>query len=54
MTEFRLIAAPGNLSGHRPFTRLVVNADDFGISERINAGILQAHREGIVTATSLM
>jgi len=54
MTEFRPIAAPGNLSGRRPFTRLVVNADDFGISERINAGILQAHREGIVTATSLM
>jgi predicted glycoside hydrolase/deacetylase ChbG (UPF0249 family) len=54
MTEFRPIAAPGHLSGHRPFTRLVVNADDFGISERINAGILQAHREGIVTATSLM
>jgi predicted glycoside hydrolase/deacetylase ChbG (UPF0249 family) len=35
-------------------TRLVVNADDFGLSERINSGIMQAHREGIVTATSLM
>lgn len=42
------------LPGHQPRTRLVVNADDFGISERINEGILQAHREGIVTATSLM
>lgn len=34
--------------------RLVVNADDFGISPRINEGILRAHREGIVTSTSLM
>jgi predicted glycoside hydrolase/deacetylase ChbG (UPF0249 family) len=32
----------------------VVNADDFGVSERVNAGIVGAHREGIVTATSLM
>jgi len=54
MTEFRPNAAPGDPSGQRPFTRLVVNADDFGISERINAGILHAHREGIVTATSLV
>ena len=54
MTDLRPNAAPGNPSGHRPLIRLVVNADDFGISDRINAGILQAHREGIVTATSLM
>lgn len=54
MTEFRPNAAPGDPSGQRPFTRLVVNADDFGISERINAGILQAHREGIVTAASMV
>jgi predicted glycoside hydrolase/deacetylase ChbG (UPF0249 family) len=33
---------------------LIVNADDFGISERVNAGIVMAHRAGIVTATSLM
>ena len=39
---------------HRPPARLVVNADDFGVSERVNAGIVSAHREGIVTATSLM
>jgi predicted glycoside hydrolase/deacetylase ChbG (UPF0249 family) len=42
------------LLGRRQRTRLVVNADDFGISERINEGILQAHREGVVAATSLM
>jgi predicted glycoside hydrolase/deacetylase ChbG (UPF0249 family) len=34
--------------------RLIVNADDFGICERVNAGIIQAHRAGIVTAASLM
>ena len=34
--------------------QLIINADDFGISESINAGICQAHREGIVTSTSLM
>ena len=33
---------------------LVVNADDFGLSGGVNAGILRAHREGIVTSASLM
>jgi predicted glycoside hydrolase/deacetylase ChbG (UPF0249 family) len=33
---------------------LVVNADDFGLSPGVNAGILEAHRDGIVTSTSLM
>jgi len=34
--------------------RLIVHADDFGLSEAINDGILRSHREGILTATSLM
>jgi len=34
--------------------RLVVNADDFGLSPGINEGILEAHASGIVTSTSLM
>jgi len=34
--------------------RLIVNADDFGWSEAVTAGILKAHREGIVTSTTLM
>lgn len=34
--------------------RLVVNADDFGLSAGVNAGILRAHVEGIVTSASLM
>ena len=33
---------------------LIVNADDFGLSEGVNRGILQAHDEGIVTSASLM
>lgn len=33
---------------------LVVNADDFGQSEGVNAGIVEAHRHGVVTSTSLM
>ncbi len=34
--------------------RLVVNADDFGFSRDVNQGIVEAHREGILTATTLM
>ena len=37
-----------------PDRRLVVNADDFGLSPAVNAGILRAHSQGIVTTASLM
>ncbi|PYR00522.1 MAG: hypothetical protein DMF97_09360 [Acidobacteria bacterium] len=33
---------------------LIVTADDFGITSGMNRGIIQAHREGILTSTSLM
>ncbi|HJT86492.1 MAG TPA: ChbG/HpnK family deacetylase [Bryobacteraceae bacterium] len=33
---------------------LVVNADDFGFTPDVNEGIVEAHREGILTATTLM
>jgi len=33
--------------------RLIVNADDLGFSEGVNAGIVRAHREGIVTSATL-
>ena len=33
---------------------LVVNADDFGLSDGVNRGILEAHDHGIVTSASLM
>jgi len=32
---------------------LIVHADDFGLSYAVNEGILRAHREGILTSTSL-
>lgn len=34
--------------------RLIVNADDFGFTRDVNAGIAAAHREGILTATTIM
>jgi len=34
--------------------RLIVNGDDFGHSREVNAGIIRAHREGVLTSTSLM
>lgn len=33
---------------------LVVNADDFGFTRDVNAGIVEAHRRGILTATTIM
>jgi hypothetical protein len=34
--------------------RLIVNADDYGRSPGISRGILEAHRDGIVTSTTVM
>jgi chitin disaccharide deacetylase len=34
--------------------RLIVNADDFGLTAGVNAGIVEAHVAGVVTSTSLM
>ncbi len=33
---------------------LIVNADDFGLSEGTNRGIIESHERGIVTSASLM
>ncbi len=38
----------------RPRPLLIVNADDYGLTEGISRGILRAHREGIVTSTSVL
>lgn len=35
-------------------TRLIVNADDLGLHPSLDAGILRAHREGIVTSATLL
>lgn len=34
--------------------KLIVNADDYGRSPGVSQGILQAHRDGIVTSTTVM
>lgn len=33
---------------------LIVNADDLGLSEPVNAGIAEAHERGVVTSASMM
>jgi hopanoid biosynthesis associated protein HpnK len=38
----------------RALNRLIITADDFGLSEPVNTAIEQAHRRGILSATSLM
>lgn len=40
------------MAGCRP--QIIVTADDFGRSRAINAAIMRAHREGILTCASLM
>jgi len=34
--------------------RLIVNADDFGLTTGVNRGIVESHQNGIVTAATLM
>ena len=34
--------------------QLIVNADDFGFTRDVNRGIVEAHRKGILTSTTLM
>ena len=34
--------------------RLIVHGDDFGLSERVNEGIVEAHRNGVLTSTSVI
>lgn len=44
------------MSGACPDARplLIVNADDYGLTAGISRGILRAHREGVVTSTSVL
>ncbi|HTS06660.1 MAG TPA: ChbG/HpnK family deacetylase [Candidatus Eisenbacteria bacterium] len=34
--------------------RLIINADDFGFTSGVNSAIVKAHRDGVVTSTTLM
>jgi hopanoid biosynthesis associated protein HpnK len=50
--------APANpesvIRARPPRRRLIVNADDFGLSSSVNLAVVRAHREGILTSASLM
>lgn len=35
-------------------TKLIINADDFGLSEGVNYGIISAYKSGVVRSTSVM
>ena len=37
-----------------PPRRVIVTADDFGLSPEVNEAVERAHREGVLTAASLM
>lgn len=37
-----------------PARRLIVNADDFGLSASVNQAVIRAHTDGILTTASLM
>ncbi|OGS28153.1 MAG: hypothetical protein A2297_08670 [Elusimicrobia bacterium RIFOXYB2_FULL_48_7] len=34
--------------------KIIVNADDFGLNAKINQGIISAHKNGVVTSTSII
>ena len=34
--------------------RLIINADDFGLTEGVNRAIVEGHRDGIITSATLM
>jgi chitin disaccharide deacetylase len=36
------------------FTYVIINADDFGWTEGINEGIIEAHRHGVLTSATLL
>jgi len=40
--------------GEMAARRLIVNADDFGLTGGVSRGILRAHREGLVTSTTVL
>jgi hopanoid biosynthesis associated protein HpnK len=42
------------IKNQKSIRRLIVNADDFGLSRSVNEAVIRAHREGILTTASLM
>jgi chitin disaccharide deacetylase len=50
---FEAVISPRN-AGRATTRRLIINADDFGRSAEINAAVIRAHTEGVLTSASLM
>ena len=48
------VATGSSANSNRIRRRLIVNADDFGLSPSVNEAVIRAHREGILTTASLM
>ncbi|EEL48503.1 hypothetical protein bcere0022_42440 [Bacillus cereus Rock3-44] len=44
----------GYIVGGKKMIRLIVNADDFGLTEGTNYGIIEGHVNGIVNSTTMM
>jgi hopanoid biosynthesis associated protein HpnK len=42
------------IGNRKSVRRIIVNADDFGLSSSVNAAVICAHRDGILTTASLM
>jgi len=38
----------------QPMKRLIVNADDFGLTAGVNQAIIEAHQDGLISSTSLL
>lgn len=47
-------ALPSAAQRPRATRRLIINADDFGLSRDVNAAVIHAHTEGVLTTASLM
>lgn len=47
-------ASSSSLLSRQRARALIVTADDFGLHERVNAAVERAHRDGVLTAASLM
>jgi chitin disaccharide deacetylase len=53
-TRRRRIRRTAKPDGTRALRELIVTADDFGVSHGVNAAVARAHREGVLTAASLI
>ena len=42
------------MKGINNMKKLIINADDFGYTPGVTAGIIEAHKRGIVTSTTAL